>query len=109
MPRLWASDFRKILIVLLNDLYMSNTKLKGLQSYGPSKLAVKKILDLLGLRLRFSRVYSVSLLFGRLGFDSWTAQTLRACSFAALWPARVYSSSFESPITCLLVFKRVGA
>ena len=41
-------------------LYKSNPQLKGLQSYGPSKLVVKKILDLLGSRLHFSQVDKVN-------------------------------------------------
>ena len=65
-----------------------------------------KFLDLLDSRLRFSRVYIALLLFGRPRFDSRTAQTLRAYSFAALWPRRVYSISVESPITNLFGINR---
>ena len=76
---------------------------------GPQSWRSEKILVHLGSRLRFSRVYSASLLFGQSGFESRTAQTLRACNFAALWSARAFSISFESPITRLLGFERLEA
>ena len=31
----------------------------------------------------------------RPGFHSWSGRTLRACNFAVLWPARLYSISIE--------------
>ena len=45
------------------------------------------------------------LLFGRPRFESRTLQTLRLCSFVALWSMRSYTTSFESPIILLLGFK----
>ena len=53
----------------------------------------------------FSILYSELLLFGRPGFDPRTLQTLRLCSFVALWSIRSYTTSFKSPIIPLLGFK----
>ena len=65
----------------------------------------KNILDLLVSRLHFCKLYSESLLSGRPGFESRTLQTLRLCSFVALWSIRSYTTSFESPIIHLLGLK----
>ena len=64
----------------------------------------KNFLDLLGSRLRFCNLYTESLLSGRPRFESQTLQTLRLCSFVALWSIRSYTTSFESPTIPLLGF-----
>ena len=69
---------------------------KRLQRYGPSKLAVKNSSRPFGFETTpFATLYIESLLSGRPGFDSRSAQTLMACSFAALWCGRTNSTSFE--------------
>ena len=56
----------------------------------------KKILELLGSRLRFLRVYIVkSLLSEQPGFESRAAQTLGIYNFEASWSTRSYITFFE--------------
>ena len=81
-------------------LKSSKTQLKLLQNCRCSKLAFKKNLDLLGSRLL------ESLLFRRPGFDSETAQALRAYNLTALCPIRVQITSFESPDKYLLGLRK---
>ena len=50
----------------------------------------------------FRKIAIVNLVFGQPGFDSRTAQTLKACNFAALWSGKTYSTSFERSKLCLL-------
>ena len=73
--------------------YYTSLYLKGLQNCGPSKLAIKKKVDILGSRLRFSRFCIV---IARSGFDTRRGRTLRACSFAPPWATKTYSTSLES-------------
>ena len=61
-----------------------------------SSVEAMSIMRHFGFEATFSvSLHSESLLSGQPGFDSRPAQTLRACSFAALWSERTYSTSFE--------------
>ena len=89
--------------------YCMTFQAKRFQNWTLSKFAVKKKLRHFGFEATpFATFISESLLFGRPGFESRLAQTLKACSFAALWSTRVQGISFETPITPLLGFKRLG-
>ena len=77
---------------------------KQLRNYRRSKLAVKKISRPFGFEATlFANLNSESLLFGRPGFDSWSAQTLMACNFATLWSEKTQSMSFERSKLCMFV------
>ena len=78
----------------------------------PQSWQSKRFLDLLCSRLHFSLLYTELLLFERPGFDSRSAQTLKACNFEALWSGKTYSTSFERSKLYLLgqmEKKRFGA
>ena len=89
--------------------YYSNTQLKRLQSYGPSKLAINKYSRPFGFEATFSvSLHSESLLSGQPGFDSRWAPTLRSCNFDPSWSKRTYNTSFErSNIFLLLYVKKM--
>ena len=76
---------------------------KRCQSYEAAKLAVKKKSETFWVRgYVFRSVTIVNLVFGRSGFDSRTAQSLRTCIFAGHWPALTYDSFLETFKTFLL-------
>ena len=65
--------------------YHKSNFVKGLQSYKPVKLVVKKNVRHFGFEATFSASsYRKSLLSERPGFDSRRAQTLKACIFEVL-------------------------
>ena len=79
--------------------YKSKAQLKGLQSYGPSKLEFIKNSRPFGFEATFfARLYCESLLFEQPGFDSQWGQTLRAYSFATPWPTGLKITFIEDLI-----------
>ena len=81
----WASGSKEILNGFSNELLSFKHLAQAATKLWTLKVGGQKKLRHFGFEATpFATVISESLLFGRPGFESWLAQTLRACSFGAL-------------------------